>query len=246
VPPIQSRHEQTAYHPTPQSDPTAADWRRLEDCLGNFTYDIDLSCRFCGDFFTCERYIECHITAKVCCGDLAHKHSAHCERTSPNCQRKFTSEEIIDGTYTTHRKVSCIVKTNAEVGPSRGQSPVSHVAEDVAAQGPAEHGAFAQSLVLTGSILADYQCDQCGFQFPTTSDGRNYLRKHLRGAMCTPNPAHVHILSATGWCRRNCGYEESVSDPAGYLAREDNLKKCPFCGLKAAGPLLEEESSNAY
>jgi hypothetical protein len=52
-------------------------------------------------------------------------------------------EEIIDGTYTTHRKVSCIVKTNAEVGPSRGQSPVSLLAKDVAAQGLAEHGAFA-------------------------------------------------------------------------------------------------------
>jgi hypothetical protein len=50
-------------------------------------------------------------------------------------------------------EVSCIVETNTEVGPSRGQSSVSHLAEDVAAQGPAEHGAFAQSLVLTGSIL---------------------------------------------------------------------------------------------
>jgi hypothetical protein len=82
-------------------------------------------------------------SAKVCCGNPAHKHSAHWERTCPNCQRKFTSEEIIDGTYTTHRKVSCIVKTNAEVGPSRGQSPVSLLAKDVAAQGLAEHGAFA-------------------------------------------------------------------------------------------------------
>jgi hypothetical protein len=79
----------------------AADWRGLEDCHGNFAYDIDFSCRFCGDFFACERYLECYVAAKVCCGNPAHKHSVHWERTCLNCQRKFTSEEIIDGTYTT-------------------------------------------------------------------------------------------------------------------------------------------------
>jgi hypothetical protein len=76
----------------------------------HFTYDLDLSFRFCGLFFTCEKYLEGHIAAKVCCGNLAHKHSAHCERTCPICQRKFTFQEILDGTFTTHCEVPALLR----------------------------------------------------------------------------------------------------------------------------------------